>query len=345
MDSSFEIAAFADGNTAIGLGHLTRLRSLIGRLNKPATVVSRTPEFARHVFSDRPACRVVPLKNGAADEMASVLAEHAPAAQLVLFDPPIIRDEPSAASGPAWQPSVDALRHAGRKVVRLTDEATPTAHRCDLLVNDHPDAADFVDQYSQSEPSMRVRGGLQYFLIDRSHLEVDRKASGRLFVSFGGGDQSDLVPRFTDALAALTKEIEVDLVVGAASDADVMPIERLHIHRALTPERFAALLAGAKMALTAAGNTMFERVFHRIPGISLAQFEHQESFGRAFQSKGLSLHLGPGREIDPPLLIESVRAFLRDDGIRERQIAAAATVDLHQGSEKLLNDIQEMTAV
>ena len=160
------LAIFADGNREIGLGHLTRQRSLVRWTGADATLITRTPEAAEAVFGEQDV-EIVTIDQ--AEQIAAAVEQHAPSAAVVVLDPPIHTTDLAASSGPAWQPVIDALRAAGRSVVRFTDELAPTPHACDLLINDHPFAEDFSATYAQPEAAPRILAGPRYFLVDPSH--------------------------------------------------------------------------------------------------------------------------------------------------------------------------------
>ena len=277
------------------------MRTLLSLLGANGRIVTRTPNEAGKIFSEfnepNEGVRILPCVSGVSDELACAVSEE----DVVILDPPYSEEIGMGRSGPAWQVTIDRLRGAGKRVVFFTDENEPTAHDCDLLINDHPWAADFEGAYREMGYTGKYLGGAQYFLIDRLHRTAP-KNSDKLFVSFGGGDQSGLLERFGEILRQLARKYPMEVVLGPGVLDEKLECAGVKIHRALPPGEFAAKLAGAKLVLTAAGNTLFERVFHRAAGISLSQSSHQETLGRAFHDLGVTYHLGLGREIAPERL-------------------------------------------
>ncbi len=332
------LAVFADGDRRIGLGHLTRMRSLIRWTDSEAVIVTRTPSAAADILAGD-AAEIVAIDE--AEEIVAAVAQAAPATAVVVVDPPIDIDDLSASSGPAWQPVVNALRASGRSLVRFTDELAPTPHHCDLLVNDHPRAQGFAATYSRDEAAKSVLAGMKYFVIDPDHLRP-AEPHDSLLISFGGGDQSKLLECLEGAVRDISRTLPVHLVIGAKAACQMANEEHLTVHRNLPPGEFAGLLAGARLALTASGNTLFERAFHGVPGISVAQFPHQNTIGQAFDRLGISRHLGLGHEVAPTALIASVVDLAGDEATRLGQRKAARKLDIQGGCAEIIAAVRAL---
>ena len=223
----------------------------------------------------------------------------------------------------------------------FTDEEQPTPHRCDLLINDHPESGTFGSAYREAGLTGSMLLGGKYFLIDTDHEIVAPRDSG-LFVSVGGGDQMGLLSRFREVFIALSKEMPTQLVVGPISPSELQDFKGMDVHRTLTPKRFASGMARARLAVTASGNTLFERIFHGTPGISVAQSPHQETMGRAFEAQGVTRHLGLGESVSPSRLFDEVFALSKDDAMLAAQTAAAKEIDIIGGCKSIVRCIEEL---
>ncbi len=333
-----ELAIFADGCRDVGLGHLTRMRSLIRWTNSKAVIITRTPSAAADILAGEDA-EIVAIDD--AGEIAAAVEQSVPAASVVIIDPPININDLSTSSGPAWQPALDAVRTTGRSVVRFTDELAATPHHCDLLVNDHPHAEDFLPTHGRDEAVKTVLAGSKYFVVDADHQISAVKHDGVL-ISFGGGDQANLLQRLKGAVRAISEVIPVHLVIGAKAAFDMADDHRLTVHRHLPPREFASLLAGSRLALTASGNTLFERAFHAVPGISVAQFPHQNTIGQAFERWGITRHLGLGYEVAPAKLVGAVLDLVDDEGARLAQREAARKLDIQGGCAEIVAAVRAL---
>ena len=328
----FPVVVFADGNRNIGFGHLTRTRTFLQWIGSSGLLITRTPDAARLIYTD---CGAQICTVSKSTELRVQIEAQAPGAKLVIVDPPYSADAPLARSGPHWHEAIADLRRSGRAVIFLTDEDVPTDHNCDVLVNDHPKSREFATYYNHGGKIDTLLAGPQHFLIDPSH-DIEPAYTGRLFVSFGGGDQLGLIPRFYEALSRLSREIPIDLVVGPGS---VMPLdenENIVLHRSLAPGKFAQLLAGCRMALTASGNTLFERAYHGVPGMSIAQSPHQDTLGEGFAELNTTRHIGIGDKIMGEQLIAALRDLWNDQKSLDKQRAAAEAVNIRAGCETMV---------
>jgi spore coat polysaccharide biosynthesis predicted glycosyltransferase SpsG len=323
---------YADGDKTIGLGHLTRMCTLVRRLGKPARVVTQTPEFARKMFSNVDA-DILAINE---DESVYAAIEAAStAAQLVVMDPPYYPLIPERSAGSVWQPLIDRLRKAGKKVIRFTDEETPTSHRCDVLVNGYPGAEAFHVNYVEQGMGGLILAGPRYFLIDPSHEQVVPHIGG-VFVSVGGSDQNDLLVRYAPALRELARSYPVEVVTGPISGLHPDDVPGAEFHTYLSPEDMAAALKGARLAFTACGNTLFERLFHGTPGISVAQFVRQDRYGQEFERLGLTRHLGLGNRLSTAELLNELLASYEDDQLLARQRTMTAQLDIPGGCRQII---------
>lgn len=332
------IVIYADGNKEIGLGHLTRMRTLATRLGGSVRVLTRTPEEANSVFSGTNAT-VEALADGPLQERISRFAD---GASVVILDPPYHPEKPRECDGPTFAPLGLSLRQSGIPLIRFTDEERSSAHVCDLLINDHPLATEFADTYRKSDGVGHCLVGPRYFLIDPTHETADA-AEGGLFVSFGGSDQGDLLLRFLEPLKKLSEHLPVHAIAGPASRFPAASVSGITVSNALAPDRFSALLKGARLVLSAAGNTLFERIYHARPGLSIAQFARQDQTGRAFEGLGLTRHLGLGTALAPGRLVDAVLGFLAEEAAMTAQSGACRTLDIAGGCREIVAAVAAVT--
>ena len=96
------------------------------------------------------------------------------------------------------------------------------------------------------------------------------------------------------------------------------------------------------MALTASGNTLFERVFHGVPGVTLAQSPHQDTIGRAFAGIGVAEHLGLGSTLDVDMLRQSLHRIWQDEAALDAQKKAAISVNIRNGIADIIDAIHAL---
>lgn len=333
-----EMTIFTAGSKRIGLGHLTRMRTLTTRLGWNTRIITTTPENAVLMFAGS-GTEIVPIEEDA--DLSEAIIEYSRGTSVMVLDPPYLPDDPDGCSGPAWQPVADLARERGIPVVRFTDEEYPTPHRCDVLVNCHPLAAMFAEPYQQSGKIGCVLAGPQYFLIDVCHEQAPPEHGG-IVVSFGGSDHNDLVRHFAPALHRIAETIPAHVILGAASGLSALEFPGLTVRKAVPAAEFSGMLKGARLALTASGNTLYERVFHGVPGLSVGQFPRQDLIGKGFEKLGLTRHLGLGLELDANKLEKEIIDFMEDGEAMKTQMLACKALDVLKGGHEILSAIAGM---
>lgn len=317
------------------------MRSLCDLTGLPYHVVTRTPEHTKNIF-DEPGTDI-----RAIDSMEEIVdVARSTDASLVILDPPYAQDWADESTGPFWQSTIDKIRQAGKKVARFTDEAAPTQHRCDLLVNDHPNSTEFGEDYKKMGFDGGLLSGPSYFLIDPQHRALnvnDRQRDDQLFVSFGGSDQLGVVDRLLPGLQKISDRLPIHLIIGAGHPGAIPQSAGLKISKGLPPPEFALGLRESRMVLTGAGNTLFERAYHGTPGLCVSQSTHQETIGIAFERLGTTGYIGRGDQISLDFLVQSVIALWDDDDARRLQRQSCAALDIQCGCDAIVDAVRGLT--
>ena len=338
MSNGFLI--YVDGNRQIGYGHLTRMRSLCDLVGLPYQILTRTPEATSKIF-DAPETNIQTIQSK--EQIVDYARLHA--ATLVVLDPPYSEARADELTGPFWQPVVDALKGVGKRVVRFIDESRATDHRCDLLINDHPCAWRFVGEYSEMGFDGKLLAGAEHFLIDDRHRNLSTPNFGEqrsLFISFGGSDQCGLVDRLMPLIQELGRQLAVHMVVGPGHPTPLPHNCGIKISKGLSPRAFATELRKCKLAFTASGNTIFERAYHRVPGLSISQSPHQETIGQAFDDLGITRHLGAGSKVDLDILARSVIDLWEDAAACQTQRTHCENLDIEAGCREIVEAVRSL---
>jgi len=334
------LVIFTAGSKQIGLGHLTRMRTLTERLGLETKILTTTPVETAAVFRDYNV-QISPLSAGSKPvDIKNIIPQSINKSSIFVLDPPYYPNNPKLSSGPSWRTVAEIAMNNAATVIRFTDEETPSIHHCDVLINGHPNALDFADTYQSSSTAQKILAGPTYFLLDNNHILAIPKKTG-LFVSLGGSDHNDLSLKFAPALKNIAKTIPVHIVLGEASGFSDNAFSGINIHRSLAPTEFASLLKGAHLALTASGNTLYERIYHRVPGLSVAQFPRQDLIGQKFDKLNLTRHLGMGIDLNPIELGREFCNFIECKPLFEEQNIAMGKMNFLTDAKKIIITIQK----
>lgn len=313
----------ADGRKKLGMGHLARALTLAQEL------ASAWGVRAGLIVRDDPAARaflvargVSPLWLGDDDDEARSLAELAARSGGAPFVFDVLDPDQHVAA-------LEAVQAAGSRSLLVCDRARPFTTPADFVVSGHLDLPESLDP-------TRMYGGA-YFMLDPRFAALERSCPPspirRLAVTLGGSDHEDLTLRLLRALADVAPGLEVDLAISRASGAvegviDAAPALALELRLHVDAVGLLELWRQAEAAVTAGGNSLFERVACRIPGATLCQTALQSEHARAMAERGVNVELGDGRELSDERLRRRLESFLVDAaGHRSQYVHAPCVID------------------
>ena len=313
----------ADADAGIGTGHVMRCLALALALREAgaAPVFASTPLPAALAarlggagFEVAPIARA--RGSGADARETAALAASRAAAALVI-------------DGYAFAPDyLAACRAAGRVLAVIDDHATAAAPGADITVN----------QNVYAPPADLVAGllfGLDFALL-RPEFASAREAAGArgrggVLVTLGGSDPDGLTARIAAAVAAAPCDLDWLFVVGGASPA--APAVAAAIGRgrpglalAIDPPDMAVRIGGAKLAVVAAGGTMWECLALGTPMFVVHRDAVQKRSVDELRRRDLILGAMAAPAFDGEALLAAVRRAARDparlDGIARAGMSA-----------------------
>ena len=313
-------------------------------------ILTRTPEQVASI------CQGRSLLSGTLSEQLSALVVQHPDVEVLVIDPPYSSEDPTYRDGDNWHDFIRRAHQHGLKTVFFTDEDKPSTHIADGLVNDHPQAGDFHAAYQSSfdavcaassvaggKKDIRMLLGISNFLIEPvDQISADHPAD--IFVNFGAFDQLDALPKFAAALEKLSQTHDI-FIAGPGAESLVLHQGQDRRHRQfekLPREAFLRHLANATFCITAAGNVLYERAHFNVPGISIAQSDHQDTIGISFQALGLTTHLGKASELDAHELASAITQLLHDHAALHQQRANCADYDMHRGTRDIVELVRHV---
>lgn len=262
----------ADGNAALGIGHLSRCAVLakeliangcavtcIRRTNTDGEFTDLNAQFATRWIGGQPAnddadCELrdahqtLSHTSGCADGLPWVVVDH--------YD-----------LGETWEKTV---REAGCRVLAI-DDFRDRRHCADVLVSDYPEP--FRAEMNDCADTALQLTGFEYALVDRAFTVADFSTAPavgppRILVTFGGSDPTGETSKVCEALAAVSARVsepglgKIDVVIGPANrsrfevEQSVARLRDVKVH--VGPKSLAPLMREADLVLTAGGNSLVE---------------------------------------------------------------------------------------
>jgi CMP-N-acetylneuraminic acid synthetase/spore coat polysaccharide biosynthesis predicted glycosyltransferase SpsG len=322
------IAIITIGNELQGLGHVTRTLTLLECFNGHYTRVFCPPgqELAltrlRQAFYD--------VREVAPGELLKELVDFG--TNIVIHDQ--LETDPTA---------LVAERAAGMKVV-VFEDLGPGAAVADLVIN-----ALYPAEETQPERN-RYFGPSVYCLRDefrRAARNPFRDEVRRALVTFGGTDPAGLTFQVLDVLAA-HGELPLTVVAGRGLSryaelerrvAELRAAGRdIELHRDVP--LMSELMAGADVAFTSAGRTLYELAHMGVPSIVLAQNDTEMKHHFASIENGF-LFLGLGREATPAAIASAFDALTTSRDLRRALHRRMLAIDLTGGRDFVVQRILE----
>lgn len=327
------IAFITGASYGLGFGHLRRCLTLSDALGRRQIAAS----FALHEVDDSVASWM------ADRETAFVPVSIRDASDTLRF----CRDKNANVvvvdSYEARAPFLSALLHAGCRVLvvdDLADRSLPATWATSSAVA--PDSTIYVERTDAElllGPAYAILRPEFAALAKKDHpLEVRR-----VLVTMGGSDAANCTPGVLRALNAIGADLEVSVVLGplvrCVDECDSLILQshhRVEILRSVTD--MASLMRWADLAVSAAGQTLFELAAAGCPCVGVQVAGNQAFTGDLFSGIGAAEIL-PG--FDERALSDAVSKLLADRVRRDRMSRAGQAAVDGRGADRLADLLRD----
>jgi UDP-2,4-diacetamido-2,4,6-trideoxy-beta-L-altropyranose hydrolase len=331
--ASGRVVVRADGDAAIGLGHVMRCLALADRLIERGASVTFVTRSGEPAVLDRIAaqgCAVVPLprRDDRAADLDALLKQAAvTGATAAVVDVQGV-DRPSQA----------AIRAAGLRLTVIDDLAHSFV--ADVVLNQNLGAEPAAYRV---EPHTRLLLGPRYALLRRAFTGRRATPAGgppRVLLTMGGGDGDNVTLRALREADALEADFALDVLLGPAfphgesvSAAARSARHPVRIHR--DPPDVPGLMAGATLALSAAGSTCWELAHLGLPAVLLVLADNQEAVAAGLHAAGFAISLGEAGGDFGPALREALGGLLADATRRSAMAAVGRRLVDGEGAARV----------
>jgi spore coat polysaccharide biosynthesis predicted glycosyltransferase SpsG len=323
------VAFVVIGNRRQGMGHVTRVRTLMESMSGHIVKAFCTPDQDLAIESLESS--FFPYQTVKKEGLLTVLKQFG--AHIVVHD--------------ELETSPDQLvreREEGMRIVCFEDRGMGIEY-ADLVF-------DALFPKDESEPKAgRVFGPDAYVLRDEFRFAArdrDRSRAERILVTFGGTDPSGLTVKVLEAIGP-DCPIAITVVAGKGYE-DFESLESLCQRLAghgvdIELYRDVALMSDvmstADIAFSSSGRTLYELAYLCIPTIVLAQNELELKHTFASAENGF-LFLGLGREVSDEAIRASFRTLLSSAPLRQSLGARMDALDLESGRNRVVRSILEL---
>lgn len=169
----------------------------------------------------------------------------------------------------------------------------------DLIIN-----YNFIEKYSDKYSNKYLFGSEYIIFSDNIVNYKNRDKEDYIFVSFGGSDPSGLTELFIKKVAEKLPNYNFKIHIGNFKENKNKKLS--NIEYLYKPNDIFEYMSRAKLAVSSAGNMMYELIFFKVPSLIIAHNEHQAQFAKNAYEKGCIEYLGKVQEFDSNKLIERI---------------------------------------
>jgi spore coat polysaccharide biosynthesis predicted glycosyltransferase SpsG/CMP-N-acetylneuraminic acid synthetase len=322
------IAFIVIGSRTVGLGHVSRVMTLLSGLNAHAVKIFCDPAHGLAIERFKAAYYdVVSVPKG--EQLAAIKAF---GADIVVHDE--LDTDPE---------QIRAELAQGLQVVVFEDNG-PGQKLANLAFNE------LFPAELTNVAERRWFGPDVYCLRDEFRHAEKRPFQDevqRVLVTFGGTDPAGLTFKVLDALAGVLA-VPLTIVAGKGlADVDALEsaVAKLQMGGADVEllkdvSLMSAVMARADLAFSSAGRTLYELAHMGVPAIVMAQNEIEMQHTFASLENGF-LFLGRGSEVTPASIVEAFASLTRSKELRKALHQRMLSHDLQGGRDFVLKNILE----
>jgi UDP-2,4-diacetamido-2,4,6-trideoxy-beta-L-altropyranose hydrolase len=170
--------------------------------------------------------------------------------------------------------------------------------------------------------------GPDYFIMDPSYRDVvvspPKDTIHNILVTVGGSDHKDLLFKLLEIFDRYKTKYKIKIVSSSSTGysqrlSAVLKNVKFPYELHLDLPSLVNLWGAVDVAITAGGNTLFERIATCLPGATLCQMRLQMKHADAFERIGVNTNLGYGPDMERETLFAKVDNFLNNHAEHERQ--------------------------
>lgn len=228
--------------------------------------------------------------------------------------------------------------------VVFDDEGTESIN-ADVAVNGSPSQS--PEDYGKSACQYLV--GPRFFIMDPRYKNMTvlppKGVVRDIFVTVGGSDHHDLIFKLLGILNRFGDNYRVKIASTAATGyaerlAAALRQVRFPVELHLDAPSLVDFWASSDVAITAGGNTLFERIATRLPGATLCQLELQMKHAESFERLGVNTNLGYGPDLDDDHLFAKLDRFLNNPVEHMRQYTQSSGLVDARGLDYFIKAIE-----
>ena len=297
----------ADGNSAIGLGHLYRLFSLVEMLKEHFTFTFLTLESsAANVIPESYQQKRIPNEITIEEEPNWISKEFDSNKHLLIAD------------GYQFNSSYQQkIKEHGFKFIYIDDLASEHLF-ADIVINHSPSIS--KEDFS-CESHTKFALGTKYALLRPTFLELSKKEHplkqiDTAFVCFGGADPYNLTLKAAKALLKIEQVKKIHIVLGGAyvhKEIQRLNKDIIKIYQNLSEKKLSRIMIDSNFAIAPASTILYELCCVKMPILSGFYVDNQKKIYQGFTEKKAIFELGNMKDFSVDCFERELDSFFKSD--------------------------------
>jgi UDP-2,4-diacetamido-2,4,6-trideoxy-beta-L-altropyranose hydrolase len=237
------------------------------------------------------------------------------------------------------------IKNAGFRLLLVDDNGQRGPYCADVILNQNAYAR--AAMYSGSDPAVELLLGPDYALLRkefnswRNWPRQVKPVARDLLITMGGSDPENFTARVLSALCEVDlAALEITVVIGGANPHkdSLRQLESRrgrNIRFQVDVENMAEVMAGADLAISAAGSTCYELALLQVPMVLLALADNQRPTAQALANAGAAIDAGWFTDFDPQRFANLLRHVIQDYELRCSLAARARRIVDGLGAQRV----------
>ena len=326
----------ADGAKKMGMGHLNRCYLIASYLKSyygiPSILITKKDSASRLFLSSKASIfKVIYIdKSRIIKHELKVFSDLEKNGELLLILMDLLEIETEIGNE-----YLNSLRKLDIPVCVISDDSNYHEFSADLIINGNPNQVG--NDYLSALGKYLI--GPKYFIMDPDYANLSEhcQTENRIIVSLGGSDHNNIIFPTLNSLVKISNVQEIVVISSKSTGyADKLSLFSLNcsnkkIKLYFDVESLSAYWNSCSMAITAGGNTLFERIASGIPGATICQLSRQMEIADAFEKLGVNINLGYGPILNANKLDVLISEFFENKEGHDKQRALSKRVVAGEG--------------
>lgn len=342
----------ADGNPAIGAGHVMRCLSIAGAAKEPCMFVTADSCFSDMIVSKGHQVSVMHTDYLHMEDELTQLS-----ALLWAQQPSALFVDSYYVTASYLSALQEACRHISCKLVYI-DDILSFPYPCDILLNYNIYGPDKEQAYKSMYQAAKAR--LPRFLLGPSYAPLRgefqnlpertvRPEARHVLVSTGGSDPEHIarnLAAYAISHPSSLKQLKFHFIIGAMN-GDLEQIRQItasspNIFLHVNVNNMGELMRQSDLAVSAAGSTLYELCATQTPTITYVLADNQTPGAKSFERHGILRCAGDARKLGdklPGRLMDEILRLAKDYGARAEIARRQKTVVDGNGARNVVEAV------